>query len=115
MGNRHTPCLFRPTRYNPFIAFIIFRNLEGNVMDKLTKEEQQFLDSLDRKLNHVRAAVRGVVKEWHPALFLAGEGGTSKSYTVLDELQKLKAAYIYHNTRMTARGLVDALERNPTE
>src|SRR5207248_57668 len=40
-------------------------------------------------------------------------GGTSKSYTVLETLQKLKADYVLHNSRMTGRGLVDSLESLP--
>jgi hypothetical protein len=55
-----------------------------------------------------------VVKSIRTGFYLWGDGGTSKSYTVLDELQKLKANYVIHNSRMTGRGLVDALQRLPT-
>jgi hypothetical protein len=79
----------------------------------LTPEEHAALDKMESKLQHIRAAVRGVVREWHPALFIHGEGGTSKSYTVMDELAQLKAHYTYHNTRLTGRGLVDVLEAAP--
>jgi len=81
---------------------------------QLNKDEQSNLEVLNGKLQHVRDTVRGVVKQYHSGLMLQGEGGTSKSYTVLDELRQLKCGYIYHNSRITARGLVDALERNPT-
>lgn len=83
------------------------------MMPVLSKQEQQLLSVLEGKMQHVRDAIRGVVKSFHTGLILWGEGGTSKSYTVLDELQKLDARYVYHNTRLTARGLVDSLERNP--
>ena len=36
-------------------------------------------------------------------------------WTVLETLQQLKAKYVYHNSRMTGRGLVDALELNPSD
>lgn len=82
---------------------------------KMTAEEKANLESLVGKLTHVKDNVKGVVKQFHTGLFLSGEGGTSKSYTVLNELQKLRAKYVYHNTRLTARGLVDSLERSPTD
>lgn len=76
-----------------------------------TKEEKKGLATLEGKLSLIRDGVRGIAKEFHTGLVLHGEGGTSKSYTVLDELQKLKTKYVYHNTRLTARGLVDMLEK----
>ena len=51
---------------------------------------------MESKLEHIRVAVRGVVKEFHTGLFFHGEGGTSKSYTVVNELQRLKCKYVYH-------------------
>lgn len=84
-------------------------------MVTLTKEEREWLAKMESKLDHVRAAVRGVVKEFHTGLFLHGEGGTSKSYTVTEELQRLKCKYTLHNTRMTGRGLVDVLKRAPSD
>ena len=73
------------------------------------------IQGLEAKLDHIRDTVRGVVKTFHTGLFLHGEGGTSKSYTVLKELQALRAKYVLHNTRLTGRGLVDALKRAPTD
>jgi hypothetical protein len=82
---------------------------------ELTAEEQKHLETLDAKMSHVKDAVRGVAMEFHTGFFLWGEGGTGKSFTVLQELQRLQAKYVYHNTRMTGRGLVDALERAPSD
>jgi hypothetical protein len=82
---------------------------------ELTAEERENLETLEGKLRHVRDAVRGVVREFHTGLVLWGEGGTGKSYTVLEALKELKAKYTYHNTRMTGRGLVDALGRAPSD
>jgi hypothetical protein len=81
----------------------------------LTAEEQRNLETLEGKLRHVRDAVRGVVREFHTGLVLWGEGGTGKSYTVLEALKELKAKYTYHNARLTGRGLVDHLERAPSD
>jgi hypothetical protein len=80
----------------------------------LSAEDRAYLKALEPKHKLIRDRVRGVVKSIHQGFYLWGEGGTSKSYTVLDELQKLRADYVVHNSRMTGRGLVDALQRLPS-
>jgi hypothetical protein len=82
---------------------------------ELTEDEKKHLDNLNGKLTHIKDAVRGVAKDFHTGLLLWGEGGTGKSYSVLEELQKLRAKYVYHNARITGRGLVDALQRAPSD
>ena len=57
----------------------------------LTKEENEHLAALENKLLHVADGVRGVVRHFHPGLFVFGEGGTGKSYKVLETLNNLKA------------------------
>jgi hypothetical protein len=84
-----------------------------NIEHTLTSEESAALERLEAKLDHIRDAVNGVVKGYHSGLFLYGEGGTSKSYTVINALQELKAKYVLHNTSLTPRGLFDVLERAP--
>jgi hypothetical protein len=81
---------------------------------KLSDEDEARLQDLKPKLKLVRDRVRGVAQSLHTGLYLWGEGGTSKSYTVLDELKKRKADYVVHNSRMTGRGLVDTLQRLPS-
>jgi hypothetical protein len=80
----------------------------------LSAEDQARLAELDPKHTLIRDRVRGVVESIHTGFYLWGDGGTSKSYTVLDELQKLQADYVVHNSRMTGRGLVDTLNRLPS-
>jgi hypothetical protein len=80
----------------------------------LSAEDRKRLAELEPKHKLVRDRVRGVVESIHTGFYLWGDGGTSKSYTVLDELQKEKADYIIHNSRMTGRGLVDTLCRLPS-
>lgn len=84
-------------------------------MTGLTSQEQEHLELLESKLDHIGDAVMGIVKHFHTGLFLYGEGGTGKSYKVLETLRALQAKYVYHNTRLTARRLVDALERAPSD
>jgi hypothetical protein len=82
---------------------------------ELTAQEQKDLKTLEGKLTHMKDAVRGVVKGFYTGLVLWGEGGTGKSYTVVRELKAQKAKYTHHNTRITGRGLVDALQRSPSD
>jgi hypothetical protein len=80
----------------------------------LSKADQAALATLEPKLQLIRDRVTGVVEGLTTGFFLWGEGGTSKSYTVLEQLKALRADYVLHNSRMTGRGLVDVLERLPT-
>ena len=83
-------------------------------VDFFTAEEQAALATLEAKFTDVKDAVTAVVKNYQVGLFLWGEGGCGKSYQVLSQLKALKANFILHNSRMTGRGLVDALEEAPT-
>src|SRR5262245_17464004 len=78
---------------------------------RLSAKDREQLAGLEPKHQLIRDRVRGVAKSIHTGFYLWGAGGTSKRYTVLDELQKLKANYVVHNSRMTGRGLVDVLQR----
>jgi hypothetical protein len=82
---------------------------------KLTDEERDHLANLEEKFRHVRNAVQGVARHYHTGFFLFGEGGTGKSFTIAQELQRLKVKYVTHSARITGRGLVDALERAPSD
>jgi hypothetical protein len=81
---------------------------------KLTKADKEALKTLEPKLRLIRDRVRGLVKNFGTGLYLWGEGGTSKSYTTIETLRKYRADYVLHNSRMTARGLVDALDKMPS-
>lgn len=80
---------------------------------EMTDEEMQQLEKLESRFSLIRDAVEGVAKHYHGGLFLSGEGGTGKSYTVIEHLRALKADHRVHNSRLTARGLVDKLEEAP--
>jgi hypothetical protein len=80
----------------------------------LSREDEAALESLEPKLELIRSRVGGVAQHYHTGFYLWGEGGTSKSYTVLEELKARRADFILHNSQMTGRGLVDELQRLPT-
>ncbi len=79
----------------------------------LSTEDQNHLDRLDRKLMVIRDRVRSVVRGYTTGFFLYGEGGNCKSFTVVQELERLRADYKLHNSRMTGRGLFDVLRKFP--
>jgi hypothetical protein len=81
---------------------------------RLSEDDEANLLKLAPRLQLIRDRVRGVVTAHHTGFYLHGEGGTSKSFTVLEELKRLKANHVVHNSRMTGRGLVDTLQRLPT-
>jgi len=81
----------------------------------LTKEEKEALASLKQKTKQIRAYVRGVCQGLQTGLILNGEGGTGKSFNVLDELRLCKAKVVHHQNRVTARGLFDELENHPNK
>lgn len=86
---------------------------EPSADEGLSSEDQAHLDRLDRKLMVVRDRVTSVVRGYTTGFFLYGEGGNCKSFTVTQELERLRADYKLHNSRMTGRGLFDVLRKFP--
>jgi hypothetical protein len=79
----------------------------------LAAEDRERLDQFEARLQLVRDRTRGVAEGWATGLYLWGEGGISKSFTVLEELGRLKVAYRLTNSRLTGRGLFDLLSDHP--
>jgi hypothetical protein len=71
------------------------------------------LASLDRKLQMLKDRVVGVARGLHTGLFVFGEGGCGKSFTVLTCLDGLRetagTSYKLFNSRVTGKGLFVAL------
>lgn len=80
---------------------------------QLSAEDRTHLADLEQHLQLVRDRTSGVATGYATGFFLHGEGGVGKSYTVLQELERLKANYKIFNSRMTGRGLYNALEKFP--
>jgi hypothetical protein len=71
------------------------------------------LASLDEKLQLVRDRTRGVAEGYANGLYLWGEGGTSKSYTVESILKDEGRPYKLTNSRITGKGLFTLLRDFP--
>jgi hypothetical protein len=85
---------------------------QGAVPD-LSPNDRQHIASLERKFQIVRDFVAEVVAGLTTGLYLYGEGGIGKSFTVIRELETMKADFKVYNSRMSGRGLYNALERFP--
>jgi hypothetical protein len=79
----------------------------------LSRQDEENLARLEQKLQLVRDRTTAVARGYSTGLFLHGSGGIGKSYTVLNELVRLQANFKLFNSRMTGRGLYNALERFP--
>ena len=86
---------------------------ESNVSVNLSAQDQQLVADLDRKFQVIRDRVASVVGGYHTACYLVGRPGTSKTYTVKEELEALGIPWIYQNARMTPMGLFEVLEEHP--
>lgn len=75
--------------------------------------DKEALRNLESKQQVIREAVKQLYYGYDTGLFIWGEGGTGKSFVAEQTLKELNATYRLHNSRMTARGLVDELEKSP--
>jgi hypothetical protein len=74
---------------------------------------RKLLSSFDQKLQLIRDRVRGVVDPDSTGVYLVGRPGTSKTYTVRQELDLRTKDWLYRNARMSAMGLFDLLAEYP--
>jgi hypothetical protein len=79
----------------------------------LSADDQRHLEALQKKFALVRDRTASVAMGYATGFFLHGEGGVGKSHEVLGELKRLKAHFTVFNSRMTGRGLYNALEKFP--
>lgn len=79
----------------------------------VASDDEQHLASYEAKLQLVRDYTKGVALGFSNGFFLYGTGGIAKSFTVLGELQRLSVDYKLFNSRMSGRGLFEALAEYP--
>lgn len=75
--------------------------------------DDKLLETYDRRLKPVRDFTRGVAEGYQTGLYVWGEAGISKTFTVKDTLEKLDAGFLLLNSRITAKGLFHALRSAP--
>ena len=76
-------------------------------------DDPALLASFDRKLELIRDRVKSVAHKYHTAAYLVGRPGTSKTFTVMEELESLEVPHVIRNARMTPMGLFELLLEHP--
>jgi hypothetical protein len=79
----------------------------------LAASDQAHVKTLEGKIQIIRDRTRSVALGYRTGMYLWGEGGIGKSYSVISTLTGLKADYLLHNSRLTGRGLFDLLMEFP--
>lgn len=79
----------------------------------LTAADQKHLATLEAKLQMVRDYTGSVADGLTTGFYLHGPGGCGKSYSVVQELDRRRVPFKLYNSRMTGRGLYNALETYP--
>jgi hypothetical protein len=82
-------------------------------MNECQSSESDPLFTLEGKRQLIRDRVHTVAGGYQSGLYLWGEGGTSKSFTVEEALGTTNRAYKVTNSRLTARGLYELLRDQP--
>jgi hypothetical protein len=79
----------------------------------LSPTDRNLVRQLEEKLQLIRDRVASVVHRYHTAYYLVGRPGTSKTFTVREELKRLEEPWAYQNARMTPMGLFSFLADHP--
>lgn len=80
---------------------------------ELSAADQRYLVELEGRLQVVRDYTASVATSLTTGFYLYGNGGCGKSHTVLEELERRRVPFKLYNSRMTGRGLYNALEKFP--
>lgn len=79
----------------------------------LSTSDLRHLAKLNERLQIIRDRVHGVSQGYNAGLYIVGRSGTSKTYTVVEELRRADATWIRRNARMSAMGLFELLSDYP--
>lgn len=79
----------------------------------LSPSDRNLVRQLESKLQIIRDRVASVAHRYHTACYLVGRPGTSKTFTVRAELERLQEPWVYHNARITPMGLFALLAEHP--
>ena len=89
-----------------------FFNMEAFMPTSGDSDDSALLVSFERKLQLIRDRVRGVAEGYYTATYLVGRPGTSKSFTVKAELERLAVPHVIHYGPISPRGLFNLLADN---
>jgi len=75
-------------------------------------DDQQLVQEFERKLQIIRDRVSSVAHNYHTGCYLVGRPGTSKTYTVVEELGRMDCPSLCKNARMSPYGLFCLLDEH---
>lgn len=75
--------------------------------------DEELLQNFERKLQLIRDRVASVAHNYQTGCYVVGRPGTSKTFTIKEELDRLEVANIYKNARLTPWGLWDFMAHHP--
>ncbi len=82
---------------------------------KLTKQEQEALESYNKKLQRVRDTTRLVASGYGNGYYCWGDGGIGKSFNMIAELKTMGLVlgkdWLLHNTRLSGPAWFDSIEK----
>jgi len=84
-----------------------------NTNPKLSQKDNVQLQEFWHMQDMVRARTSSVAKGFHQGCYLVGRPGTSKTNTVLTQLQEYDEPFTIRNSRMTSLGLYALLNEHP--
>lgn len=79
----------------------------------LSEDELKHLDAFGRMRDLLRDRTRAVADRYQNGTYIVGRPGSSKTRTVVEELERLSHSWTYRNSRMTSLGLWALLEEHP--
>jgi hypothetical protein len=79
----------------------------------LTNDEKQ-LAQYELRLDQIRDRTDGVAQGDQTGFYLVGRGGTGKTFTVRDTVERINKPWIFRNARMTPMGLFELLGKFPS-
>lgn len=74
---------------------------------------QELLESFEQKVQIIRDRVVSVADGYQSGFYIVGRPGTSKTFTVKEELDRLEAPSTLQNARMTPMGLFSFIAEHP--
>ncbi len=80
---------------------------------RLSEQDREHLARLNKKFQVLRDRTAGTAKGYCTGLVVTGRGGTGKSWTIVEELERVGAAFKLSNSHLTPRALFDQLAEHP--
>jgi hypothetical protein len=80
---------------------------------ELSHEDRRLVEQLEAKFQIIRDRVVSVAAGYATSVYIVGRPGTSKTFTVEEQLAQLDIPWVCQNARMTPMGLFDFLAEHP--